>query len=46
MAAAQGAPVPTATVLPSSNNRAAQQIISSLLEYEFVMMGLELVSGE
>src|SRR5438132_7421263 len=30
MAAAQGTPVPTATVLPSSNSRAAQQIMSSM----------------
>src|SRR5581483_7752512 len=30
MAAAHGSPVPTATVLPSSNSRAAQQIISSI----------------
>src|SRR3954447_10203353 len=30
IAAAHGSPVPTATVLPSSNSRAAQQIISSI----------------
>ncbi len=30
MAAAHGSPVPTATVLPSSSSRAAQQIISSI----------------
>ena len=30
MAAAQGTPVPTATVLPSSRQRAAQLIISSI----------------
>src|SRR5262249_10640528 len=30
MAAAQGTPVPTATVRPSSSARAAQQIISSM----------------
>src|SRR5512139_58705 len=33
MAAAQGAPVPTATVLPSSRYRAATQIIISMVLY-------------
>src|SRR5947207_13031971 len=33
MAAAQGTPVPTATVRPSSSRRAAQQIISSIGVY-------------
>src|SRR5206468_12305701 len=33
IAAAQGAPVPTATVRPSSSSRAAQQIISSIALY-------------
>ena len=34
MAAAHGKPVPTATVLPSSSSRAAQQIINSIEEYD------------
>src|SRR5438067_4403855 len=33
IAAAHGSPVPTATVLPSSSSRAAQQIISSIDVY-------------
>ena len=37
MAAAQGAPVPTATVLPSSRYRDAMQIISSIMLYSGVI---------
>src|SRR5579871_2639860 len=40
MAAAQGTPVPTATVRPSSSSRAAQQVISSIALYLTATSGL------
>src|SRR5713226_7864359 len=46
MAAAQGTPVPTATVRPSSRARAAQQIISSMALKSGMRRCLDTVPGE